>query len=224
MPTRKTARRSRKRVHKKKVPSNKQLSTRIKKLEHSEELKYFDVVNTLTPPTGAGTAYCLNQIAQGDDIDERLGEEITCKYLNIRYRIRHLANLSADEVRVVLLWDKQTNGLGPVNLTSVSLAQGVFDNSIITNTSLMPLNYRCKDRYTILYDKVSVMNADSTGVNMTKIGKIKCSLGGCKLKYSATSSLLADIPSRSLFVLIFMQNGDATTSFTLASRLWYTDS
>jgi len=201
----------------------KNLEKRITKLEHADELKYHDVQSTVIPLLTAGNMYCLCFIAQGDDVNERVGEEITAKYLNMVFRIRHFANLSADVVRIVVFWDKQTNGVGPTAFTSTSTAEGLLDNAII-NSTYCPHNYRTKDRYVVLYDKRHIMNPDSTGVNLTKSFKFRTNLGGARIKYSGTGAVIGDLPSRGLFVLVQGSDFDATTSVLVSSRLWFTDS
>lgn len=213
-----------KRKYAKKGPTTKDLATRVKKLEHSDELKYIDYTNGTVPLTPGGIFYNYNQMAQGDNFNERVGEEITAKYLNMKVRIRHFANASADVVRCILFWDKQNNGLGPVSLASTSIGEGLLDDTTITQTTLSPHNYRTSERYTVLYDKLHIMNADSTGVNLTKIFKIKKNLGGAKVKYSSSGATFAALPSRCLWFLVLGNDFDATTAVQSTARLWYTDS
>lgn len=209
-------------ANKKKRLQNKNLDRRIKKLEHSEELKYIDIYNT-SALTNTGTIVALNFIAQGDDFNQRLGEEICAKFVNMKIRISHLAAGTYDQVRSILFWDKQTNGTGPTIYTSTDINSGLLDNSTITSGVLCPHNYRCNDRYAILYDKVHSINPESSAVDKVIQFKKSFKLSGAKVKYSNSGALITSIPSRSLFYVQISYAPIASTTPTNSFRFWYTD-
>lgn len=200
------------------------LKKKVKKLEHSEELKYNNLTNSLTAISTTANIYSLSAIGQGDDYNQRVGEELTAKYLNVKMRIRHFANANADVVRVIIFWDKQVNGVGPVAFTSASAVDALLDDTNVGQVCYAQPNYRTKHRYTILYDKLHIMNPDSSGVNLTKAFKFNTNLGGAKQKFSDSGATYTSQVSRGLFLMVFGNDCDATTSFQHNTRFWYTDS
>ncbi|MGN5493394.1 hypothetical protein, partial [Campylobacter coli] len=148
----------------KKVPNNKNLARRVKKLEHSEELKYVDYYDT-TALTTTGFLIPLSITAQGDDFNQRVGEEVTAKYMNMKLKYgKTTASINSQIYRFIVFWDLQTNGVGPTQLTSTSLITGVLDNGTITDALISPHNYRTRERYHILYDKLHHVNAQSSSM------------------------------------------------------------
>jgi len=227
MSTKKTVRRPpAKKTGKRKVPTNKQLATKIKRLEHQSELKYHDTLSTTSVWNNITTFILLSNPAQGDNIEERIGEEITAKYLNVKIQARHSTG-SANELRwrMIIFWDMQNNGVGPGLTTSVDANTALLDNNIVTNLFLAPLNYRCKQRYHVLMDKVFAQNPQSTSVLACKFIKKNLNLGGAKVKFSGTGSTVTNIPSRALYVWMYAFSTAAADESAVAfsSRLWFTD-
>lgn len=209
---------------KKKVPNNKQLSRRIKKLEHSEELKYDDDYDAATVYNNS-SFLLLNNIGQGDDYNQRIGEEIVSKFLNIKFRIGRTASIDAITYRVMVFWDLQANGAAPTLYTSTSLTTGLLDNSLVSIPSMVPHNYRTKDRYHILFDKTYVNNAESSAtIKWMQINK-NFKLGGAKVKYGTSGNSIAAIASRALYFFCMAHTSSATdtTDFRVATRFWFTD-
>lgn len=212
-------------AQKKKV-TNKELSKRITRLEHSDELKH--VVRGVAQGTVSGTGdyYLLNGISTGDDHDNRVGQEICAKYLNVQMHIINpLASTATVKYRILLVWDKQCNGAAPQLLTSVS-DDAVLDDSttsLISQDWLSPHNYAAKERYVILMDKSVALNPSSDTKNNDYLIKKNFNLHGAICKYTGTSSAVTDIVTRSLGILIY-RDGSPTATFGFVSRFWYTDS
>jgi len=222
----------RQRVAKKKVPakkggpSNKQLATRIKKLEHTEELKYLDTTMSSTW-VDSYTVLLPCGIAQGDDYNERVGEEIIAKYINIKTNITTAIGGVPLKGRFIVFWDTQNNGDGP-GLWSSSVGVGpskaLIDDATITKL-YAPLNYRTKHRYTVLMDKIFNMNPQSTNTQQAKFIKRNLQLGGAKIKFSDSGATASSLPSRALYIYGFVPSS-LSTYFSAASvnvRFWYTD-
>jgi len=201
--------------------TNKNLARRVKRLEKRPELKYHDVYST-TGPTAAGTANSMLFIAQGDDFNQRIGEEITAMYLNLNLRLTATVNTVVSYIRTMIVWDKQNNGTGPVFLASSSLAEGLLDDTTITSSILSPHNYRTKQRYVILYDKLHLLTPQSAGTEVAMKLRRNFKLRGAKVKYSSSGATVADLPSRDL---IYVQFSTVASTITVLNsfRLWYTD-
>lgn len=206
-----------------KAPTTKKLERRVTKLEHTEELKCRDYYDQ-SALTTLGLLHNLNQIPQGDDFNQRIGEEVAAKYVNLKLRFAKGPSASANEVRCILFWDIQTNGTGPIQATSVSPVTGLLDNATIVPTVISPHNYRTKNRYHVIMDKWLVLNPDSTGVNLTKMIKKNVKLSSAKIKYSDSGSTVASTVSRSLWLLVCANaSGVTDVTPTISARFWYTD-
>lgn len=214
-----------KRVTKKKGPTTKQLERRVTKLEHQEELKYHDVYSTTSWNNNTTTTLVLSLIAQGDDFNQRIGEEITAKYLNIRMDCG-AAPTTIDPLRyrIVVFWDLQANGSGPEPFAGTNANQGLLDNLTINSAMLAPLNYRTHDRYKILHDKIITINPNDPSIGTLKMYKRNLKLGGAKIKYSSSAGNISAVVGRSLCCFITAISGasDDTVS-AFSARLWYTD-
>lgn len=216
----KRVRRSNKKSYKKKGPSNKQLATRVKKLEHATELKYRDYSTSVTWAS-PGISFLPCVMDQGDDFNQRVGEEINAKFANFKFFVRHAIGANPDSYRIIVFWDMQTNGVGFTPLTSISPSLGLLDDSVIANPLLAPHNYRCSDRYTILHDKVRHINPQSTNTVWEKIINKNIKLSGARIKYSGSGGTVADLTSRALSVYCY---SNTTLSLSQISvRFWYTD-
>jgi len=209
---------------KKSIPNNKQLATRIKKLEKQDELKYADLYSTST--ADGGVQFVLTSLAQGDNFDQRIGEEVIAKYIHMKFLLtRTIASnaAAATRLRLLLFWDVQANGVAsPMYTSTSSLTEGVLDDSVIASRTICPRNYRTKNRYHILMDKLVIMNLDDIGCNMQKLIKKNISLGGAKIKYSDSGATIAAQTSRSLQLFAISGTAD-TISAQWSFRFWYTD-
>jgi len=217
----------RKRTYRRRQPKRyqpKNLDRRIKKLEHTQELKYVDYVDT-TAITTTGVVIPLSILAQGDDADDRIGEQVTAKYMNMKFRLtKSVASANVNIVRVLVFWDLQTNGVGPIQFTSTSPNTGLLDNLTITDRLLSPPNYRAKERYKILYDKVFIDNAQSSAMTEAKFIRRNFKLGGAKIKYSDSNGNTASLVSRSLWFMILGNTASTTeTAPGNSFRFYFTD-
>jgi len=218
-------RKTRKPTATRKGPSTKQLATRVKKLEHSEELKYDDFSANASSYGNVSTVYILSNPGQGDNYNERVGEEITSKYVNLKFRLGKIPSTDSIQYRCLLFWDVQTNGVGPIVLASTDLGQGLIDDTNITNVLYSPLNYRAKMRYHVLMDKNYVLNCDSSSTTKDQVIKKSFQLGGAKIKFKDSSTSISSIVSRCLCLIVI--SGSSTNvdncSNLLTARFWYTD-
>lgn len=221
------SRRSRKIVHKgkKKAPTNKQLAIKIKKLEHTDELKYEDFQYSASVYNNNSTMFYLSGMAQGDNFNQRVGEVITAKYLSLKLRLGNLAGASNVMYRAVLWWDKNVAGVGPNLLSSTSSnVTSLLDDTTITSLLFAPRNQRTKERYQILMDKVWAINPNSTSMEERKFVKKNFQLGGAKVKFNGSGSAVSSTTERGLFLWVYATGpGTDLTSTLTATRMFYTD-
>lgn len=187
------------------------------------EMKYVDYFNATTAPVGGflGFSFCL--LAQGDDFNQRIGEEVRAKYLDIAITVTRLATLNTGAVRFLVIWDKQNNGETIFNpLASLSLDQGLLDNTTITNEAICPFNDRCSERYSILYQKLLVFNPSEPTCQEGKVFKKRIPLSNTIIKYSDSGATAASLVSRNLLVLYYGM-GSANYTHNTSGRFHYTD-
>jgi len=185
------------------------------------EQKYRDVYDT-SPPVAGMIAINLTRIGQGDDFDQRIGEEIRASNLHLNVVLTHGAIAFATMCRMFVVWDKQSNGSGVFfPLASIDLAQGFLDDSTVVNQVQSPLNYRCKERYSVLYEHTWIMNPSDPATTQNLMVKKKIPLSNAIIKYSDSSSLATSLTSRSLLVVYYGMVG--SVAHVTTARLHYTD-
>ena len=153
--------------------------------------------------------------------------------MNIHANIA-LDNLSASQgnvCRMILLWDKTPGGALP---TLFAPNQAILDNSIVTETTLMPYQYDMKDRFKILWDYKFVINSNfavtttpATGVvtevyqnRVTISKKVKLSR---TVKYQANNGVINDVSSNSLLLCLISDQTSNDPVCELAVRTYFKD-
>lgn len=208
----KGSKRGSKKNYKKKMPTTKALAKRVKHIENDLiELKWFDYPFGPSAVTSSGlllSGHLL--VTQGSGYNNRVGNKISPTSLQCRLSLISLSNQQIPQkVRIVAFWDRQANGSAPVLL---NYNNGLFDNTAITDPVYMPRNYNTIQRYTVVYDKTTVINpknwATQTGtvVNtvfpieqmMIKIFKL-----GRTIKYDTNTGALADLVSNGFYIALF---------------------
>jgi len=201
------------------------LERRVKALEKRPELKYFDTQNSIVGVLTTGTLLCPHFIPQGDDFDNRIGEELTAKFVNYRIRIWHTPAPDADQIRFILFWDRQCNGGAPgITVTGSNYATALLDNVTVPNTSICRTNNRTSQRYKILYDKVHTVNPDTTNANVIRYFSINRRLSNARIKFDSSSgSGYSHLTSRTLNLLVITGQTVTTTTVQVTCRFWYID-
>lgn len=93
-----------------------------------------------------GSVFVLNDIATGDNIDQREGRRITTESLLMRYHIR-TGDASLGNYRLMIVWDRYPGGVKAVSSDILDFS-GVIDGE----EALAPLNLSNRDRFQVLYD------------------------------------------------------------------------
>lgn len=225
MPTRRAPVRRKKKVVRRRLPQNAKLERRVRRLEHAPELKYHDTYNNTSMYNNTTTFILLSNMGQGDDVEERLGLEATVKFLNVKILLGLDASDFAERWRLIIFWDTQANNAAPTLLATSNASLALLDDNIIGNVLLSPHNYRTKDRYKVLMDKMIIQNtADSTAQEQRLIKK-NFRLGGAKIKFGGTGTTVANSVSRALYCWAINSNDGVATNgaWQFTARLWYTD-
>jgi len=200
----------------------KRIEKRLTRLEHDDELKYEVQGHTGAFSGGTTLIHALSTLGQGDNVEQRVGEEVTAKYLNCTWRFAHLPGIVPEQMRIIVFWDLQNNGGAP-SITGGTPVDNLLDTSISpASPMVMPHNYRTKDRYKILYDKYMYINLVEPTVNQLILKRKSFKLGNAKVKYSDSGATNTSMPSRALYCVLL--NTAATTAvFDINYTFWFTD-
>lgn len=168
------------------------------------------------------SVYVLNTTQQGTAIQNRFANKIALKALQLKYHIQtstSLATMNQQDIRIIVFYDKQTNGVTPA--ISDVLLNVDQSGSTSTNPNTFPNNFN-RDRFVILHDKLfhlppSTYNAgppvnhDTHGFfptmnEMRWDGYIK--LKNIETCYKANSGGVGDISTGGLFILYFSSSNN----------------
>jgi hypothetical protein len=122
-----------------------------------EELNYINLAGAMTTTTvggqpGAGAFACLNLIAEGDDNFERNGRKASMRKVDVSVDFDGPAVALPVNIRALLVWDNDTNGVLPVvsNLfTALGGSATWFD---------APIEINNENRFTILADRKTMLS------------------------------------------------------------------
>lgn len=115
--------------------------------------------------TTTGTVSNLLNIAQGDTVNDRQGNLIKCRYVEIGFNVFHAnTDSAADGVMVALVYDKQPNGTLPV-------FSDIFDLANAQQADLAFKNYQVYgDRFHVCWVKRLPMSTEgSVQVNAQQV-------------------------------------------------------
>lgn len=197
----------------------------------SAELKYIDVAGALLSDTvavGAGnagltatpTAVLLNGCIQGTDGTTRIGRKISLKKLLFRMNITFQENTTggtaagslAGNVRLLFVYDKQTNGAVPLST-----------DILLSATVTSPMNLDNRDRFQVIADKVyHVSPVDNAGAYV----KLYKKLNRQTIFNAGNAGTVADITTGSLYLFVFSTiatTGGGNIIFTYNSRVRFSD-
>lgn len=154
-----------------------------------------------------GDIALLNGCARGDDINERVGRQITIVGLQLKATSLVTAGTGVDQThRLLIVVDKQANATAPA-ITDVLDA--------VSTTAFPKLENR--NRFRILYDKSWVLSASAEAqsskmVNVNIKGPIKVTFN------NGDAGTIADITTNSIYALILGTEARGVTAGAIAFR------
>lgn len=176
------------------------------------ESKYIDVAANAGIPIGTPTLQTLTAIAQGTDENNRIGNSVLLKHINIR--ISFIPNFTADAynlMRYIIFVDKQQSGTPPT-AAQLLTTPGNIDS---------PFNRNYTDRFVILKDKRLV--ASQTGLITSSIFQKVFKRLNFHTRFIGTSSANASMGNNTVyFFAVSTQVINAPTAF-IYSRINFTD-
>nr|QXP07659.1 MAG: putative capsid protein [Arizlama virus] len=187
------------------------------------EKKYIDIALANYAGDTTGSVTPLNVCNEGTGVSQRIGRKTCLKSVQVRGMIQTTDEIVANNmVRLMLVWDKQVNGVTATIAEILSAA---------TSASFMNLDNR--ERFVVLWDKHfslgqvsnTATQAFSSGQTSHVVNKYKKLPPGSFSIYDGTGAGIADINTGALYlVTIGMQAAGAGATCSLATRVRYTDS
>jgi len=189
-------------------------------------------------PTGViGPIYgnqSLNYPVQGAAIQNRIGNKISMQYVSLKgniYSLQSNGALAGTTFRIMIVYDKQTNGAIPAYSDIVSSVNpsGTASNSIVSHRN--PYN---RDRFLILYDSTryvafqNLQDATKIGNNIVTASSylnldIFVPLKGLETMYGANNGNIGDVKTGGLFLVLCTDDGTTSYSSELCIRLGFED-
>ena len=189
------------------------------------ELKFHDLDVDQDPPAVAGNIAedsCVT-IAQGTTEKTRIGRKLVIRSIGWRFvitkKVSTAAADAADEVRVILYQDKQTNG-------AAATVTGILESADYQSFN----NLANKGRFRTLMDRMYAVNSTAGGGNGTTedYGENRTSdsfFKNCNIEIeyddSSTDGAITSVRSNNIGVLLLSQS--AKTSFKSKMRLRFSD-
>jgi len=156
--------RKKKQTAKPRTKVDKRLSRRISKLENSVEMKYIDSSTSGLMDTAGQTFSVISNMSDGDNYNQRVGNQVTAKKVFIQYRIYSPPQFTPTQVRMIFYWDLQFNGGVGAQLftggspTPLELSTALLDDRGGMVSMNVPYNQNTRQRFKILYDVVHTLN------------------------------------------------------------------
>jgi len=200
---------------------------------HAPELKSIDLADTTVPCTTAGTLVCLNLVVAGSSFFNRIGRKIEMKSVQLRAKFNPTgtANPEPQYSRVMIVYDRQTNGAVP-SLSDI-IQSTTFDGTNSTS-AFSGQNLNNRDRFVVVHDRRVVLPpvvAGGAGIQpflsefyqdfYRKLPNLVC-------QYKADSSptpVIGDIATGALWLVVLSElaAGVDTWDFEFSTRVRYVD-
>lgn len=181
----------------------------VNKINRNADKKFLDVeIGTDTPGTTASITY-LSPCAQGNSDITRIGDTISPKAIEVNaYAFVH-ASAAYDVCRAILFMDKENRGVIP---SATELLMTAADVRAHRNTVYTK-------RFRVLRDKKFTL--DPSG-NSSKFWKWYLPLTK-PIKYGSNNGDITDARENNLFVLLVGVQNTNKTTFSMKSRIVFTD-
>jgi len=157
------------------------------------ELKFKDTDTIATIPLSMAFAggILLNGLIPGSTATTRIGRKVILKSLLMRYRgITATTSVGGCPVRMLMVYDKQANGVAPV-LGDVLRANATY-------TSQSNLNNR--NRFVILFDRTVQLNASGES-GSSRVINVRVNLRNKLVTFNGgTAGTVADISTGSIYI------------------------
>lgn len=209
-----TKRPMRKRKPKNKIARLTRDVSRIKRELELAEVKNFDG-NLLTSTLIAwdySNVYNLFAPPQGDGINNRDGDEVFLKSIDLKFRLQNSSSTNLNNCRVIV-WIDEDNSLAGTNVYATTS----FINTI--NAPYAHYNRAYRRQFVVLFDQVYDLDVTDTAQKSVRVNLPV----NRKVTFSTGSTAILQNAPKIMFVSNQAAAAPSTTSATYYARCWFTD-
>ncbi len=175
------------------------------------ELKNFDVQQTAVALTTTPVITQLSNIAQGDTTNSRDGAQVRAKSLEFSALINFNSSGSKTNVRLMLVWDKQTN-------QAIYGISDLLQDVTVSDVMVTPYNLDNKFRFSVIYDRRFNLTTAKTSINIKRVFRFNKIL-----RYDASTPSIADLTSNSLSLVQWSNEAVNEPNISTFCRLRFVD-
>lgn len=135
----------------------------------------------------------INKVAEGTGINQRVGRKIQLGTFSMKYTITSAANFSSAAMRIMVIYDKQSNG-------TLFTSTDIFQQSGYPATAYYNLNNR--DRFLVLKDIKLSINPISSSQTSKYTGSFGLNLKMLPSTYNTTTGIYQAVTTGALFLVI----------------------
>jgi len=163
--------------------------------------------------TVTGTPLLLNQIAQGSDANQRIGNKIITKSVQIRLTTVN-SGLTTQIFRVIVFVDEQANG------AVVTAAQLLENSTTGPDQIISPLNMDNRLRFKIIFDKTwsSATQTETDRVYYQRFKKVNI-----ETQYNAATATVGAVTTGAIYMMMFNLDTTDPSTVDLHTRIRFTD-
>lgn len=216
--------------HRRRRRTRRNVSTAVKALRlarrawnsSDHERKFLDgQFNALdVEPAVTAVLFFVNGIAEGVSENQRIGERVRLKTLDLRFQFdKSAANVNASTTcRFTILWDRQPNG-GLATVAQV-LETVTGTNNVLDMCS--PYNAQNRKRFQVLKDARFTLN---DGHNESRVFHWRVPLRNKTPQYNGAGAAIGNVNTGALLMMILgdITQGGNVTVLDMTTRLWYVE-
>ncbi len=183
------------------------------------ETKRFDITAAAFGTSQAGTVGQLNNMAQGADFNQRVGDSIRTQRLQFKAHVKMAAAATQTVVRVIIFRDHENTGTAAAPVGSDLLTRAGNPEVVCSpyNYFNYPQGPMSPGRFTVLYDEAVTLSI--TGEQNAYLNHdVPLSQHA---RYSGTAA--ANTREGALMVLFYCNEAVNTATADWCATLWYTD-
>lgn len=173
------------------------------------ETKFVDV-NGNDTSAQAGTVTYLNPIAQGTNLSDRIADSIRVQ--GLWFAAAAAVNTNNSSLRIIIVKDNENGGAAPAG-------SDILQNAGGAGAALSAYNYINRDRFTIVFDELMVLNTVSPPTDCLKY---ESSLN-FHIKFRGTGATAASAAEGSLWLVTLTDLAATQPTLRYTMRVLYTD-
>lgn len=151
----------------------------VRSMVKTPEEKYFDQIQVINPIT-AGNLTCISDITRGVEVTQRVGNEVSLKYMDVRISASLNANITKAAIRYIIFVDTMgVNAPGPADILEIGLLGTVY-------TDISPYNWDYRKRFRIKRDEVLSLTKGGTNEYLAKHFRIPLNIKGYNIGAGTT--------------------------------------